>query len=103
MPQHEQKLNPAVQLNVNSDTFSTKLSFILDTGAEFSLIDLDILKKFKVNTEPTTRKVTSVNGDSEILGFESILTIELPNGETTNVSFFWERKYCSNYLQSFLR
>ena len=73
---------------MSSSCYQTKLAFLLDTGAEFSVIDHTILDKYKLNSIPLTKNITSFSGDSSTKGYSIKLNITLPSNKILPFDFF---------------
>ena len=77
-----------MSLNVLSDSHSQKYNFLLDTGAEISILDSSIVAKFDSSLYPVTKNITSFSGKSQVNGATAPLRVVLPGGNNIPVNFF---------------
>ena len=77
-----------MSLNVLSDSHSQKYNFLLDTGAEISILDSSIVAKFNSSLYPVTKNITSFSGKSQVNGATAPLRVVLPGGNNIPVNFF---------------
>ena len=85
-------LSPVVSLWISHNDSSQNFNFLLDTGAQFSLIDSDCLKFFDIDKFCNSKFVTSFEGSSLVDGYKAIFNVSLPNGYNVPIEFFAKHK-----------
>jgi hypothetical protein len=74
-----------IEVKINGE----QIKCLLDTGAQINVIDIDIIKKLKLDNIIDTRyknKIIGVGGTCEVIGHIPYIDIELPNGKLCSIT-----------------
>ena len=92
--------NPIVSLTISNNSKLEIVNFLIDTGAQFSLIDISIADKFASfpRNNVCKRSINSLDRYSSLEGFIFNCNVNLPSSDKENVTLFVKHDLKTNYV-----
>ena len=82
-------ISPVITLCLSYEGISHSFTFLLDTGAQFSLFDSSYLDIFHtLNKVSNSKLVISFEGNNVVDGYKTIFDVLLPDGSSVPIEFF---------------